>query len=614
MTPWIWWWWSSTPRTCKEPLLRALHPRAGSAGVVALNMMDEVRSAGDAIAIEALATTLGVPVVPISARSGEGLEDLVQAIERALDSGKTSGGVQLELDASLRAPIEEVATRLGGDPPTAMWAVGSLAATDEMLSPEDEDHPFHGNPTLEQQIPFIRDVLRRFPELPAKLVEARHVRAAQITEAVRARSSTPRVSITDRLDQWFLHPFAGGLIFGLLLMVMFQGLFAWSEPFMSGIEDLVGALQEGLRSVLFAGALTDLLVDGVVGGVGNVIVFVPQIAFLFFFLGVLEDSGYLARAAYISDRFMARVGLHGRAFVPLLSGFACAVPAIMATRAIENRRDRLVTILVLPLMSCSARLPVYTLMIGSLFAGTSTIFGFLSVGGLLLMLMYTLSVTVAIAAAFVLKRTVLRSPAPPLVLELPPYRLPRPQDVLRRVFERCWAFVRDAGTIILALSILLWALLYFPRAPEGASPGEQVRSSFAGRVGHAIEPVVEPLGYDWKIGVGLLASFAAREVFVSTMGLVYDVGEDVDEENVSLRDRIRSEVRPETGTTVFTPLVGLSLMIFFLLSAQCMSTLAVIRRETRSWRWPLFSFAYMTILAWSASFIVYQGGRLLGFS
>lgn len=586
----------------------------GRPAVVALNMMDEVRSAGDTISVEALEGSLGVPVVPISARSGEGLAQLASAIEASLATPRCGRDVALQLTGDHLRVIDELAVQLGGDRTLALWAVGSFASVDAHLTVHDEDHPFHTRPELQAQLQTLERTVEQHPDLPAAIVEARHQQAGAIAAQARQSGGEGRTTPTDRIDAWLLHPVAGTLIFAGVMLLLFQSLFAWADPFMGAIESIIGWAQDGARAVLPPGALADLAIDGVIAGVGNVVVFVPQIAFLFFFLSVLEDSGYLARAAYISDRFMARVGLHGRAFVPLMSGFACAVPAIMATRSIENRRDRLVTIMVLPLMSCSARLPVYTLMISALFAGGATVFGLLSVGGLLLMLMYTLSVLTAILAAFVMKRTILQSPAPPLVLELPPYRLPRPQDVLRRVAERCWAFLRDAGTIILALSIVLWALLYFPRAPEGTPPSQQVRQSYAGQLGRAMEPAVEPLGYDWKIGIGLLASFAAREVFVSTMGIVYDVGEDVSEDDATLREKLQTETYPESGRKVFTPLVGLSLMLFFLLSAQCMSTLAVIRRETRSWRWPLFTFAYMTALAWVVCFVVYQGGRALGWS
>ena len=312
------------------------------------------------------------------------------------------------------------------------------------------------------------------------------------------------------------------------------------------------------------------------------------------------------------DRLMARVGLHGRAFVPLLSGFACAIPGIMAARTIESPKDRLVTILVTPMMSCSARLPVYTLVLSALFGG-KTIWGGISLGAVLMLLMYGLSLFFTILVAGILKRTLLKSPTPPLVLELPPYKMPQIGAVLRRVGERCWVFVKDAGTVILACTIVLWALLSYPKElpadhvpPLAALSADEGRAallenSYAGRLGHFIEPAIAPLGFDWKIGIGLVASFAARETIVATLGLVFGLGES-DESSEGLRAAIARN---------YSPLTGLSLMIFFLFAMQCMSTLAIVRRETGTWRWPAFLFGYMTALAWVASFAVYQTGRLI---
>jgi ferrous iron transport protein B len=370
----------------------------------------------------------------------------------------------------------------------------------------------------------------------------------------------------------------------------------------------------------------------VVAGVGNVLVFVPQIALLFVFIGLLEDSGYLARVAFVIDRLMARVGLHGKAFVPMLSGYACAIPAVMATRTIDSRRDRLLTMLVVPLTSCSARLPVYVLMIGTLFAHRPRVLGVFDFGAVVLFLTYFLSATAAVGAAAVLRRTMLRGPRPTMVLELPPYRLPVWRNLALNVWQKVRSFLVTAGSIILALSIVLWALLSFPRdhaaearfaAARAAAPtetaraeidslaeGAQLRHSIAGRLGHAFEPAIAPLGFDWRIGIGLLGAFAAREVFVSTMGLVFDVGKD-DENTQPLRTALQEARRPD-GAKLMTPLVGVSLMIFFVFACQCMSTIAVVRRESGSWKWPLFMFGYMSGLAYVASFIVYQGGKLLG--
>ncbi len=445
---------------------------------------------------------------------------------------------------------------------------------------------------------------------------------------------------TDAIDRVMLHPVAGPMVFVVLFGLLFQALFTWAAPLMDGIDLVVGGLGE-----LLVGYIPDdmplsksLFLDGVVSGVGNVLVFVPQIAILFLALSLLEDSGLLARVAFLLDRVMSRVGLHGRAFVPFLSGFACAVPAIMATRAISSHKDRLTTIMVTPLISCSARLPVYTLIIATVFATAEPVLG-INVGTWILFGAYGLSVGAALAIAFVFKRTLLKSPVPSLVLELPVYRRPRLGQAAKTAAEKSFAFLRDAGTIIFAITLVLWALFTFPRddaaqaqlqadvaaldkTAEDAEEREQaLRSahaahaldhSVAGRLGHALEPVLSPLGFDWKIGVGVIASFAAREVFVSTMGLVYGLGDGTDEESVSLKHAIQNDTYPN-GEKVYTPLTGLSLIVFFVLAMQCMSTLAATRRETRSYRWPVFQFAYMTALAYVASLITFQVGRLLGF-
>ncbi|HEV7902595.1 MAG TPA: ferrous iron transport protein B, partial [Pyrinomonadaceae bacterium] len=470
-----------------------------------------------------------------------------------------------------------------------------------------------------------------------------------------------RTSRTDRIDRFVTHKFFGPLILLLVMLVVFQTIFSWAQLPMDLIDGGFGKLGELLRASMQPGLLTDLLVDGVIAGVGGVLVFLPQILLLFFFVSLLEDSGYMARAAFLMDRLMRGVGLHGKAFMPLLSSFACAIPGIMATRTIENPKDRLATILIAPFMSCSARLPVYTLMIAAFFTGQRKILGVLSVGVLIIMAMYLLGIVVAVVVAWILKHTILKSPPPPLVLELPPYRTPNFFNVLQTIYARSLMFVRRAGTVILAISILLWALVTFPRMDAatkvagtdqsavattattssptderattakreetvqpaaGASnvaeavdgdEGEQIRQSYAGRLGHFIEPAIAPLGFDWKMGIGLIASFAARETLVSTLSIVYNVGADATEESDTLIGAVRNARRAD-GTPAWTPLVAVSMMVFFVLACQCMSTIAIVRRETNSWRWPLFMVSYMLVLAYVASFITYQGGRLLGFS
>jgi ferrous iron transport protein B len=383
-----------------------------------------------------------------------------------------------------------------------------------------------------------------------------------------------------------------------------------------------GILGEFVGRTLPPGMIHDLVVDGIIAGVGGVLVFIPQILLLFLFISILEDSGYMSRAAFLLDNLMGRFGLHGKAFLPLMSSFACAIPGIMATRTIENRRDRLATIMIAPFMSCSARLPVYALMIAAFFSGQK-VFGFISTGAVLMLLMYALGIAVAVIAAFVFKKTLLKSPPPPFVMELPPYRLPHFGTVLQNMFSRSWLFVKRAGTIILLISIVLWGLMYFPRAGSETAAGAnlsldetatiQLENSYAGSLGRVLEPVIEPLGFDWKIGVAIVASFAAREVLVSTLSIIYNVGDDGDETSPSLVSAIRDSKRAD-GTKVWTPLTALSLMVFFVLAMQCMSTLAIVRRETNSWGWMFFMFGYMTVLAYVFSFITYQGGRLLGFT
>jgi len=442
--------------------------------------------------------------------------------------------------------------------------------------------------------------------------------------------------LSEKIDRVLTHKFFGLIILVGVLLLVFQTIFSWASLPMDLLDKGFGAFGDLVRAEMPPGILTDLLVDGIIAGVGGVLVFLPQILLLFLFISILEDTGYLSRAAFLLDKLMSRVGLHGKAFLPLMSSFACAIPGIMATRTIESRRDRFATIMIAPLMSCSARLPVYTLMIAAFFAGR-TVFGFLSLGAVLMLAMYSLGIIVAIAVAFVLKRTLLKAPPPPFVMELPPYRLPNVRTVLQNMFTRGWLFVKRAGTVILAISIILWALTYFPRTavneqsvPSTATANSEVRSveaqadapspeseqlkhSFAGMLGHAIEPVIRPLGFDWKIGVALIASFAAREVLVSTLSIIYNVGKDQDAQSQSLISAIR-DARSEDGTVTWTPLTAVTLMVFFVLAMQCMSTVAVVRRETNSWRWTLFMIGYMTSLAWIASFITFQGGRLLGFA
>jgi ferrous iron transport protein B len=424
--------------------------------------------------------------------------------------------------------------------------------------------------------------------------------------------------ISEKIDNILTHKVFGGLILAAILVFVFQTIFTWASLPMDLLEHGFGALGSFVRTNMSEGLLTDLIVDGIIAGVGGVVVFLPQILLLFFFMSILEDTGYMARAAFILDRMMRGVGLHGKAFVPLLSSFACAIPGIMATRTIESRKDRFATILIAPFMSCSARLPVYTLMIGVFFA-EQKVLGFISLGAILILAMYLLGIVVAIAVAWILKRTLLKAPPPPLVMELPPYRLPNFRNVSTNMFLQAWEFLKRAGTVILAISIILWALTTFPRTVQEpntltneSSESIALKNSYAGQIGHIIEPVIKPLGFDWKIGVALVASFAAREVLVSTLSIIYNVGKDENEESQTLIQAVR-DAKDESGKPAWTPLTAVTLMVFFVLAMQCMSTIAVVRRETNSWSWTLFMVFYMTALAYFAAFLTYQGGKMLGF-
>ena len=596
--------------------------------VVALNMIDEAgENPPNTGAIERL---LGVPCVAVSARRGTGMSALLAAMERALIE-RTRPRLQIAYPPALLADAETLAgslpAALRSTPERAralsLWALTSI---------EDDDELTDIDPALRRATLELRQATSR--DLDQEVIAARYAFIDDhLPELYRRLDRHPKKRpLSERVDRVLLHPVWGFALFVLVMLVVFQSLFSWSDPAISLIEDAFVWLRTGIAALLPASIFRDFLTQGLVSGVGNVLVFLPQILLLFFFIGLLEDSGYMARVAYLMDRIMRSLGLHGRAFVPMMSGFACAVPAILATRTMERQRDRLLTMLVIPLMTCSARLPVYTLIIGALFP-PSRVFGFLPVQGLLMVAMYVFATLITLVSAGVLGRTVVKGRKVPLILELPPYRLPSLRDTLKMMWERSTVFLKEAGTVILACTVALWVLLSFPRVPQPeppnaavaaapATPGgpaaaasptkpSPIAESYGGKLGHAIEPVLRPLGFDWKIGVGLIGAFAAREVFVATLGLVYGIDESSDNP-APLRDRLRAETRAD-GKPAYTPLMGLSLLVFFAISCQCMSTLAAVKRETKSYRWPAFMFAYMTGLAYLLSFSVFQVGRLLGF-
>jgi ferrous iron transport protein B len=601
--------------------------------VVALNMIDVAEAHGVRVDAAALGERLGLPVVPVQANKGRGLDRLRDAVWAAAE-----GPPPVK-----RPPFPEAFERevvglqavLGGDVPP--FLVRRLLLDVGGFTEKRLNGRLAGGAAGEVQAARERLAAAGCP-VPAVEARARYAWVREATAGSVTRPPHRPVTWTDRLDRVLTHRLWGTLVFLGLMFLVFQSIFTWAGPLM----DLIGAGQDALiesaRAHLPAGPLTSLLTDGVITGVGGVVVFLPQILILFAFIAVLEDCGYMARAAFLMDKLMARCGLSGKSFIPLLSSLACAVPGILATRVIEDRRDRLATILVAPLMSCSARLPVYVLLIGA----------FLTAGrpwwlpGLTMFAMYAVGLVAAPLVALVLKRTLLRGETPVFVMEMPSYKMPSLRTVLRRMGDAGWAFVRRAGTIILASMVLVWALLYFPhtdaegrryedRIAAAGEDGDAVnaitaewkRNSLLGRAGRAIEPAVRPLGWDWKVGVATLASFPAREVIVGTLGIIYQQGEVdageigetawADVGDTALGRALRDARWDDDPTRpVFTVPAVLSLLVFFALCCQCASTLAVIRRETHSWRWPLFTFTYMTALAYVAALVVYQVGSRIG--
>lgn len=583
----------------------------GQSIVVALTMFDLAERSKLKIDIDKLSDKLGVPVVPVVAKRREGIARLAEAVVNVA-AGPRMAGRLCRLSPEAERELDVLSA---GDPNDRYRAFTELYREELPEAPDRRD-------AVKQARARLSLVNQTWHQEP--LIARYDWIEGVVRESVR-QDHDGRRSTTERIDALVTHKILGPVILLLVMLLVFQTIFSWANLPMNLIDQVFSGLSAVVRNNFPPGVFTDLLTDGVIAGVGGVLAFLPQILLLFLFISLLEDSGYMARAAFLMDRLMRAVGLHGKAFVPLLSSFACAVPGIMATRTIESPKDRVATIMIAPFMSCSARLPVYTLMIAAFFADRK-VFGVVSLGALIILGMYLLGILVAIIVAWILKHTILNAPPPPFVMELPPYRIPDFGNVVHALLTRTTVFLKRAGTVILAISILLWALVAFPRAkvttntdtvvaeqsPDASS--EQIQSSFAGRAGRIIEPVITPLGFDWKIGIGLISSFAARETIISTLSIVYNVGQSSDKKSaVSLVGAMRNAKRAD-GSPVWTPLVALSLMVFFLLACQCMSTVAIVRRETNSWRWPIFMVSYMLVLAYVASLIVFQGGRLLGFS
>ena len=445
----------------------------------------------------------------------------------------------------------------------------------------------------ESGLPLPEQVLSNVPRgVPLPMIDAFTARRRHLDKVVdRASFVSPGpAQSTNALDSVFLHRIWGPLVFLAVVVIVFQSIFTWAVPLMDGVDLLITASGEWLASRLSDGWFRSLVIDGVWAGVGSVVIFLPQILILFLFLGILEDSGYMARAAVIADRVMYKVGLQGRAFLPLLSGYACAIPAILAARTVEDERDRLATIFITPFMTCSARLPVYALLIAAFIPEGRLLGPFLGYRAAVLLGLYGLGIAAAVVTAFLLKRTLLRAQPGSFVMDLPSYRLPSARSIGLRLLDRSKIFLRRAGSIIFAVAIVLWVLTQFPRTDAGPP---LIEDSALGQIGQTIEPAIEPLGFDWRIGVGLVTSLAAREVIVGTLGTIYGV-EDATDDSITLQETLRRDL---------TLPAAIGLLVFFAFALQCMSTVAVMRRETGGWKWPILQFSYMLFLAYSGAFV-----------
>lgn len=622
--------------------------------VLALNMLDVADQHGVRVNATRLAEQLGCPVVPIQANRGLGLDELKQAMTRIAESSPPT--VASPLPETFRGEVDRLQASHAGDGASTeanlpRWLVERLLL--DVSGRLQRTVLSQSNGRLGERLQEARDRLAaggvRVPgvETASRYDWVHRVVAASVTQPKRFKTT-----ISDRVDHVLTHRFWGSLLFLFVMVAMFQAVFVWAEPLMEGIDAGIKFAQDLVSSRMAEGALSSLLVDGVLGGVGSVLTFLPQIVILFLFLAVLEDCGYMARAAYLMDGLMVRVGLSGKSFIPLLSSFACAVPGIMATRVIENERDRLTTILVAPLMTCSARLPIYTLLIAAFIPREAYLGGLLRLQGLTMVGLYLLGIVAAVTAAKVFKKTILRGGSPPFLMELPSYKWPSLRTVALRVAERAYLFTRFAGTMIMAVSILVWAALYYPHDPQVAAPllpeqqrleaeleslaeddpayqatagaladvereiaGAYQRQSYLGRFGRAIEPVFRPLGWDWRIGSSVIASLPAREIVVATLGVIFNLGSEEEMQSeegaIHLKAKLQAATWDGTHRPLFTVPVALSIMVFYALCAQCAATLAVIRRETNTWRWPAFTFVYMTVLAYVAALVTYQAGTWL---
>ena len=630
--------------------------------IVVLNMWDRLTSEGLTVDADLLSQRLGVPVICTAANKRQGIDQLRKAIEQTL-SAPTPARMPQQLARSLFPIAFHQEANLLAEWLRSKGRKPSTYQVDRLLI--DSDGHFQkiicqsGLPDIVEQIDEARMRLQLHGcKVPMFETKARYAWVRNLIDGAVVRQESRSASPSDRIDSWLTHRWVGMLVFVLIMFLVFQSITLFAKLPQDAIEWLQARASDGVERVLAPGALRSLVVDGILAGVGGVVAFLPQIAILFLFIAILEDCGYMARAAFVMDKLMSTVGLSGKSFLPLMSSFACAVPGIMATRTIESRKDRMVTLLIAPLMSCSARLPVYILMVSAFVPSIRYAGGWISLQGIVLMLMQSLGALIAIPVAWIFKRFLFPGEPATFLMELHSYKWPSLIVIYQRVWERLVAFVVRAGTLIFCTSVLVWAAAYFPgdhksldqsvaklellhstqtewiHKQAGNQSGEEttsiqasianhqsaidetkeevnrqrsqlIESSFLGMAGHLIEPLVKPLGWDWKIGVAVVASFPAREVIIATLGTIYSLGSDQDEQSQGLQEKMQSAQWPD-GRPVFSLATALSIMVFFALCAQCSATLMTIRRETNSWRWPIFSFVYMTILAYIGAWLTYQ--------
>ena len=611
--------------------------------LIALNMTDVARRRQIKVDADALSEALGVPVVPTCAATGKGIDTLRVRFERLCKGDIPPVVPKVRFPDSEHSAIRELSEELGKHEATLSRPVPLLEVVRLLVDENGEAEKRltrQLGPDFAARLRAIRKSAWGKDGNPAALeANARYAWARSVLDTCVSRPKQRVRPRSEQLDDVLTHRVFGSVIFLVMMMLFFQSIYSWAAPAMDFIDGAVAALGDYVSGIMPDGMLKSLVVDGMIAGVGGVIIFLPQILLLSFFIALLEDCGYMARAAFLMDKLLSWCGLSGQAFIPMLTSFACAVPGLMATRTIGDYRDRMTTIMVAPLMSCSARLPVYVIMI-SAFVPDRPVLGVLGLQGVTLFAMYFVGVAVAAPTAWVLKKTVLRGPTPPLLLEMPSYKVPQAGTVARKVYREGREFLMRAGTLIFAVSVVVWALAYFPR-PEAigadfeakraevasrvmdaavleeelvkldeAEAGAYLRGSVLGQVGHAIEPVFRPLGWDWRIATAAIASFPAREIIVATLGTLFNLGSDEDETSDSLRETLQVATWPD-GRPLFTLPVALSVMVFFALCAQCAATLMTMYRETGQARWPVFSFVYMTVLAYVGAFIAYHGATAL---